>query len=176
MGDSIKASDGYSGEFLSAVARVLADEGGYSANPADPGGATRFGISARAHPGLDIAALTRDEAVAIYWREWWQRFGFARLPAAVAAKTFDLAVNIGAAHAIACLQRALRACGIAIADDGVLGAATQSAAARADGAALLAALRSEAAGYYRVTAALARGRRAGGDREFLKGWLNRAYE
>jgi lysozyme family protein len=176
VGDSIQAADRYSGEFLSAVARLLADEGGYSANPADPGGPTRFGISARAYPTVDIASLTRDEAIAIYWREWWQRYGFARLPAAIASKTFDLAVNIGAAHAIQCLQRALRACGIAIADDGVLGPATERAAARADAAALLAALRSEAAGYYRVTAVLARGRRAGADQEFLKGWLNRAYE
>jgi hypothetical protein len=42
--------------------------------------------------------------------------------------------------------------------------------------AMLAALRAEAAGYYRALAALERGRRAGGDREFLDGWLNRAYE
>jgi len=164
------APDAYSPEFLTAVDRVLANEGGYSSNPADPGGATKFGIAARAHPGLDIAALTREAAVEIYWREWWLRFGFARLPAAVSAKTFDLAVNIGASHAIECLQRALRACGLPAAEDGVLGPATAGDAARADPAALLAGLRSEAAGYYRVLAAL-----TPADREFLKGWLTRAY-
>lgn len=155
---------------------MLANEGGYSSNPADPGGATKFGISARTHPGLNIAGLTRDAAVKIYWREWWLRFGFAELPGAAAAKTFDLAVNMGATHAIECLQRALRSCGRPVTEDGVIGAGTAVEAGRADPVALLAALRSEAAGYYRVSAALARGRRKDDDREFLKGWLNRAYE
>ncbi len=162
--------DTYSPEFLIAVERVLADEGGYSSDPADSGGATRFGISARAHPGLDIATLTRDAAVQIYWREWWLRFGFSQLPDAVAAKTFDLAVNIGAAHAIECLQRALRACGTPVTEDGAIGAATAAEAARADASALMSAMRSEAAGYYRLVAA-----RAPADREFLRGWLIRAY-
>jgi lysozyme family protein len=173
---SISARDAYSPEFLTAVQRVLADEGGYSSNPADPGGATRFGISARAYPGVNIAALTRDAAVEIYWREWWLRFGFARLPASAAVKTFDLAVNMGAGHAIECLQRALRACGMRVDEDGVIGAGTALAARRAEPGALMAAMRSEAAGYYRTAAALARGNRADNDREFLKGWLNRAYE
>ncbi len=163
--------DAYSPEFLIAVERVLANEGGYSSDPADAGGATKFGISASAHPGLDITTLTRDAAIQIYWREWWLRFGFSQLPAAVAAKTFDLAVNIGAAHAIECLQRALRACGTPVTEDGAIGAATAAGAARADASALMSAMRSEAAGYYRLVAA-----RAPADREFLKGWLLRAYE
>jgi lysozyme family protein len=173
---STAVHDKYPPDFLIAVDRVLLNEGGYSSNPADPGGATNFGISARQYPGLDIAALTRDAAVKIYWREWWLKFGFARLPAAAAAKTFDLAVNIGPAHAIECLQRALRACGHRVSEDGALGAETTLASARADAAALISALRSEAASYYRVTAALARGPRQNADQEFLKGWLNRAYE
>jgi lysozyme family protein len=167
---SNSACDAYSPEFLAAVERVLADEGGYSSSPADPGGATKFGISARAHPGVDIATLTRDAAVNIYWREWWLPFGFAQLPAAIAAKTFDLSVNIGAAHAIQCLQRALRACGSPVTEDGVLGEATALASRRADPAALMAAMRSEAAGYYRILAASRDGAQA-----FIKGWLNRAY-
>ena len=175
MESSAAVHDTYTPEFLIAVDRVLLNEGGYSSNPADPGGATKFGISARQYPGLDIAALTRDAAIKIYWREWWLRFGFARLPDAVAAKTFDLAVNVGARHAIQCLQRALRACGSPVTEDGLLGPATALAARRADAASLIAALRSEAAGYYRLTSALARGPRKDNDREFLKGWLNRAY-
>ena len=87
MDQSNSACDAYSPEFLAAVERVLAEEGGYSSDPGDPGGATKFGISARAHPGVDIATLTRDAAVSIYWREWWLPFGFAQLPAAIAAKT-----------------------------------------------------------------------------------------
>jgi len=167
---STSAPDAYSPEFLAAVERLLANEGGYSSNPADPGGATKFGISARSYPELDIATLTRDAAVKIYWSEWWLRFGFAQLPAAIAAKTFDLAVNIGAAHAIECLQRALRACGSPVTEDGKLGPATALASRRADPAALMAALRSELAAHYRMVASK---QKCGAD--FLKGWLNRAY-
>lgn len=170
------AISSYPADFLRAVDRVLGDEGGYSATPGDSGGATKFGISSREYPSLDIAALTRADAIAIYYRDWWTRFGFGRLPGAIAAKTFDLAVNIGAGHAIRCVQRALRACGHRVAEDGALGEETSRAAAAADAAALMAALRSEAAGYYRTTAALARGRRTNSDRDFLQGWLNRAYE
>ena len=175
MDSSISVPDAYSPEFLTAVERVLANEGGYSSNPDDPGGATNFGISARSHPGLAVAALTRDAAVEIYWRQWWLRLGFAQLPAAAAAKTFDLAVNIGAGHAIECLQRALRACGLPVTEDGVIGAVTAAEAARADPAALMAALRSELAAHYRLVAAKAnRGNRDNANK-FLKGWLLRAY-
>jgi len=168
---SSSAPEAYSPQFIAAVKRVLADEGGYSENPADPGGATRFGISARSNPGVDIATLTRDAAMEIYWREWWLRFGFARLPAAIAAKTFDLAVNMGAGHAIECLQRALRACGLPVKEDGVIGAATAAQAARAEPAALMAALRSELAAYYRLLAA----NQDDNENKFIKGWLIRAY-
>ena len=170
------ASDNYTPEFLLAVDRVLSNEGGYSSNPSDPGGATKFGISARQYPSLNIAALTREAAIKIYWRDWWLKFGFPRLPTAAASKTFDLAVNMGPTHAIKSLQRALRACGQKVPEDGILGAATAQAATRADSSALISALRSEAAAYYRVNAALSRGKRTNNDKEFLEGWLNRAYE
>lgn len=162
--------------FEDAIARLLSDEGGYVDNPADPGGETKFGITKREYPQLDIAALTRTEAIAIYYRDWWQRYRYGELPEPIAAKLFDLAVNIGPDHAVRCLQRALRACSRRVTEDGALGRATIAAAAAANQIAMLAALRSEAAGYYRALAALERGRRSGGDREFLNGWLNRAYE
>jgi lysozyme family protein len=170
------APTSYPPEFVAAVTRVLVDEGGYARSAADPGGATMFGISAREYPDVDIAKLTRDGAIAIYYRDWWMKYDFGRLPAPAAAKTFDLAVNIGPAHAVVCLQRALRAAGHRVAEDGSIGDATALAAAAASAMALMAALRSEAAGYYRTTAALARGPRSNDDAEFLNGWLNRAYE
>ncbi|MGB6555138.1 MAG: glycosyl hydrolase 108 family protein [Candidatus Binataceae bacterium] len=98
----------YSSEFLAAVSRVLEDEGGTENAPDDPGGITRFGISAREYPTLDIANLTRADAIAIYYRDYWRPFGLDAAPGPIAAKVFDLAVNIGPSHAIGCLQRALR--------------------------------------------------------------------
>ncbi len=167
----------YQPEFLGAVEPLLRDEGGYVRNPDDPGGETKFGISKREYPDLNIAALTREQAIAIYWRDYWHRYGLDRLhDKQIAAKLLDLAVNIGPDHAIKCLQRALRACQVNVAEDGVLGLVTVAAANMStDPRALLVGLRCEAAGYYRTLAALERGRRDDGDRDFLEGWLNRAY-
>jgi lysozyme family protein len=165
----------YPPAFERAVARVLANEGGYACNPADPGGETRFGICKREYPQVDITSLTREGAVAIYFRDWWLRYHYSDLPGPIGAKLFDLAVNIGPEHAAHCLQRALRACGRRVDEDGLIGEETRTAAPAANQIALIAALRSEAAGYYRTLAASEHGRHGGGASEFLNGWLNRAY-
>jgi len=169
-------SPSYPPAFLCAMNRLLRDEGGYSKYSDDPGGETHFGISKREYPDLDIAGLTREEAAKIYYRDWWMRYGYSDLPGPIGAKLFDLAVNIGPEHATRCLQRALRACGRAPAEDGMLGPETRKGAASANQMALMAALRAEAAAYYRVLAAGARGAAAESDRKFIEGWLNRAYE
>jgi lysozyme family protein len=173
---SLNVPDRYPDGFLRAVARVLADEGGYVCDPSDPGGETRFGISRRAYPALDIRDLTREQAVAIYFRDYWRGRRYGELPGAVAEKVFDLAVNAGPENAVRCLQRALRACARAVADDGELGPVTIDAARAAAPDSLLAALRSETAGHYRLLAALWPGEHGGARCEFLTGWLNRAYE
>jgi lysozyme family protein len=153
-----------------AVERVLRHEGGRADDPADPGGPTRFGISRRSYPGVDLERLTRERAIAIYFDDFWRRFGYDRLAEPIGAKMLDLAVNVGPRPAARLLQRALRAAGERVSEDGVLGPLTVAAAARADRQALLAALRSEAAGHYRLLASANRGLA-----KFLRGWLNRAY-
>jgi lysozyme family protein len=172
----ITLSNSYSQAFLNALERLFRDEGGYVTYADDPGGATKFGISARQYPGLDISRLTLSEAAAIYYRDWWQRFDFGSLPEAIGAKLFNLAVNMGPREAVLCIQRALRACRHAVSNDGALGAQTRAAIARADGAALIAALRSEAAGYYRLMVAVSAARGDHQPERFLEGWLKRAYE
>ena len=91
-------------------------EGGYVANPADRGGATRFGITeavARAHGfGGAMSELPRAEAAAIYRRLYWLRPGFdavADRAPRLAAELFDTGANMGPAVAVTFLQRALTA-------------------------------------------------------------------
>ncbi len=95
---------------------VIDREGGYSAHPADRGGATRYGVTeavARAHGYRgDMRAFPRDEAEAIYRRAYWVRPGFDRiepLAPAIAAELFDTGVNMGPPVAVSFLQRALNA-------------------------------------------------------------------
>src|SRR3546814_3606743 len=67
--------------FDSAVARVLGDEGGFVDDPVDRGGATNFGISSRAHPDVDVASLTCEDAVTLYRERYWEPIGRDQLPA-----------------------------------------------------------------------------------------------
>src|SRR5690606_21344731 len=118
--------------FLRAVEVVLKHEGGYVHDPRDPGGETKYGISKRSYPELDIARLTREDAIAIYYRDWWQRYGYDRLQNdAIATKLLDMAVNMGPATAHRLLQEALVFLGYDIAVDGIIGLQTIGAANRA---------------------------------------------
>jgi lysozyme family protein len=112
--------------FDTAFAFVIGAEGGYVDDPRDPGGKTKYGISQRAYPLLNIAALTLEDAKAIYLRDYWEPAGCDQLPAGIATALFDSAVNQGIKPAIKFLQRALR-----VDDDGIIGPATIAAAEKA---------------------------------------------
>ena len=92
--------------FEKAMEIVFRHEGGYVNDPDDPGGETKYGISKRSYPELDITGLTKEEAKEIYKRDWWNKYKFCRLPGEVGIKIMDLAINIGAKPAIKILQEA----------------------------------------------------------------------
>jgi len=52
--------------FEVALNFVLKWEGGYVNDPRDSGGETKFGISKKAYPNLDIKNLTQQQAGEIY--------------------------------------------------------------------------------------------------------------
>ena len=81
--------------FDQVIGRVLKHEGGYVNDPQDPGGETKFGISKRAYPNVDIKGLTIDAAKAIYRRDYWDAVGADNLPPAIRYMAFDTAVNMG---------------------------------------------------------------------------------
>ncbi len=105
-----------------AFERLIGHEGGYVNDPNDPGGETKWGISKRSYPDLDIKSLTRDDARAIYSRDFWLRGHMAALPFAVAFQCFDAAVNHGIRAAHRMLQRAVK-----VNDDGIIGVQTMTA-------------------------------------------------
>ena len=57
--------------FYQEIKHVLKREGGYVNDPDDPGGETKYGISKRAHPDVDIASLTPESAAEIYKDYYW---------------------------------------------------------------------------------------------------------
>jgi lysozyme family protein len=156
--------------FQKAVKVVLAHEGGYADVVGDRGGETNFGISKKSYPHLNIKDLTAEQAIAIYYRDYWRLYGYGRLQkTSVATKVFDLAVNIGAQNAHVILQRALKRLGKRLKIDGILGRHTISLANAMDEEMLLAGLRMEATAHYRrlITANPIL-------KKFEQGWMKRA--
>ncbi len=112
--------------FDDAFKAVIGEEGGYIDDAQDPGGETKFGISKRSYPDLDIKNLTLDDAKAIYQKNYWQPMRGDDLPPKIAFQVFDFAVNAGVKRSVEAMQ-----CALDIPDDGIVGDGTIGAAQRA---------------------------------------------
>lgn len=171
---------GYSDKFLRAIKFILPHEEDFARGhwgdenyvvaenvSSDGGGVTKYGIDQASHPHVDVAHLTRDQAVAIYAAEW-AKYGIEQLPENIAIAQFDVRVNGG--HATAWLQSALNKCsGANLTVDGDMGPATITAARNLnpdqERAVLVSFIRQRDARFQ----AIATGSRA----KFLNGWLQR---
>lgn len=80
-------------EFFNCIRFVLEQEcrkkkdgtldDGYVNDPNDPGGETKYGISKKAYPNLNIKELTLEDALALYHRDYWS-----------VAKSLDFPLNV----------------------------------------------------------------------------------
>ena len=147
------------GMFDYFIERVIHSEGGYVFHPSDPGGETRYGISKRAYPHLDIKAMTLQEAKDIYRRDFWQRVRGDELPREFAFQALDAAVNHGIGNAVRWMQRAA-----GVADDGVIGPVTLAAVQRAQPADLVLRFNAERLRFYAKLTTFS---------TFGRGWVNR---
>lgn len=102
---------------------MLAKEGGYVNDARDPGGETKFGISKRAWPDVDIKNLTRDQAKSIYFTAYWSQASCYAFPAPLDLILLDAAVHHGVSSAVKQMQRA-----IGVKADGQVGPTTIAAA------------------------------------------------
>jgi len=113
----------YSERFQKCVDRVLEHEGGYVNDPADPGGETKFGISKLTFPNVDIASLTRADAIRLYYEHYWRRIkGDQIISNELALQIFDMAVNAGPVVACQLIQEI-----VGTKQDGVIGSVTLAA-------------------------------------------------
>lgn len=105
---------GQATDIAALIDRAIGREGKYVDNPADRGGATRWGITeqvARAYGyDGDMRSLPRDRAASIYERIYWVDAGFQpvalRYPD-IAELLFDTGINMGVSVAATFLQRCL---------------------------------------------------------------------
>lgn len=101
-----------------AIALMIQLEGGYVNNPADPGGATKYGITQRTLDTVrgpsfpvvlpaTVADLTQSEAAYIYRAIDWDKIHGDELPGALAPLVLNVAVNMGEPEAVKLLQECL---------------------------------------------------------------------
>ena len=157
-----------------AVKELLRHEGGYVNDPDDPGGETKYGISKRSNPDLDIKNLTEEDATAIYHLSYWMKYGMDKIhDQDVATKVLLIFVVRNPKEAATIVQRACWAAaptGLRPKIDGWMGPKTIKAINISDPKILIGALRAESAGHFRR---LVEKRPELG--KFLLGWLRRAY-
>lgn len=104
------------------IDRLIEREGGYVNHPLDPGGETKYGITKRSYPDLNIQGLSRTEARDIYERDFYRRFSLDQLSDPRTAEwILDWLVHSGPG-AIRHIQREL---GVAV--DSVMGQETLGA-------------------------------------------------
>ncbi|WCM93098.1 N-acetylmuramidase [Acidovorax sp. NCPPB 2350] len=161
--------------------QLLRFEGGYVDDPADPGGATHYGITLATfqrcaqpllgeQPTLDaLRALTLEQVGLIYRQEYWDKVDGDQIASqAMAEILFDFYVNAGDG-AIVLLQRTLQQLGATgLATDGEMGPATLNALEAADPEKVYALYRQGRIDYYERLAA-----ERPADDKFLQGWLAR---
>ncbi|TAK57863.1 MAG: hypothetical protein EPO24_09350 [Bacteroidetes bacterium] len=91
---------------MKEILKTIELEGGYVNNPNDPGGETKFGISKRWNPTVDVKNLTKEQAIEIYRVKYWNPLKLDTYTCIQFRwKLFDIAVNLGADDAVAFLKK-----------------------------------------------------------------------
>lgn len=149
---------------------ILKIEGGISDDVNDNGTLTKYGISQRSYPHLDIRNLTFEQALEIYRKDWWEPLRLNLVVNnGVAHQIFLLAINCGQKPAVKMIQKALNKMGGQLVVDGIIGNFTVTSINTCNNGWLSAEIRVQACKYYLDIT----------DRDktqvkFFRGWIRRA--
>lgn len=109
-------------DFNIAIPKLLIKEGGarVTNDPNDNGGLTKYGISKRSFPNVDIVNLTEQQARDIYKREYWDKICGDQIESQMNAENiFESAVHSGVITTSRLVQHSL-----GVAEDGKIGPKT----------------------------------------------------
>lgn len=155
--------------FELAVIGLLKREGGLNTNPNDRGGVTKYGISQKSYPNLDIRNLTVENAKAIYYRDFWAPSGLNSVnDQTVAEAVLDTVVASGNSGGGKLVQKALNTFGKGLVVDGKLGSKSISALNTVPPLLFLQALADQ-----RKNLVVSLAQRDPSQEGFLKGWFKR---
>ena len=143
MGTAGAGADVSDVAFANAISIVLRYEGGLVDHSSDSGGITKYGISKRSYPDLDIRNLLLSEVIPIYRRDFWTPCRCDDWPYPVALVVFDTAVNCGPGRAKRWLQKAA-----GVVPDKVLGPVTARAVLAGSPVTLASEVLAHRLGYY----------------------------
>jgi lysozyme family protein len=148
------------------IDRIIAREGGakITRDPNDPGGLTKFGISQKAYPNLDIANLTYEQAKDIYIRDYYTKNNIQLLPERFQEPVLDFTVHSGPMNGVGLFQKIVGA-----KPDGKIGPVTLAAVNRNNPDDIIVAYRRE-----RVTFLARQVVASPAKLKYLIGWLLRA--
>jgi lysozyme family protein len=146
---------------------LLQSEGGYSDDPADPGGRTNLGVTqrvweswvGRASNEKEMRNLTPADVAPLYKRKYWDACDCDLLTDGVDYVVFDFAVNAGVGRSVKTLQSCVDA-----AMDGQIGKNTLGLVATFPVDVVIFKFSDEKVGYYKQLPTFS---------EFGKGWLDR---
>ena len=154
-------------DFNKAIEKTLVNEGGYVNDKDDAGGETKFGISKKAYPNVDIKNLTTDEAKAIYKRDYWDKIkGDLITYNSVAYEIFDTSVNMGVRTASKLAQVAL-----SVHPDGIIGNKTLEALNATDKEDFLTKFKLSKIARYTYLC-----KKHPSNKKYLYGWIKRTLE
>ena len=115
-------------EFSQAISFLIKAEGVYSNRPTDYGGQTKYGISKRQYPKLDIENLSLENACYILENDYWKKYRIGEIREQIIANQFFInVVNMNPLSAGTILQKAINGCRIVrppIEEDGIVGTKT----------------------------------------------------
>jgi len=110
--------------------RINGHEGGYTnrSPKADPGGETKWGISKRSYPYLNIKSLTLEQAAGIYLTDFITPISSRTLPDGITFQLIDFSVHSGIRKAVKELQRYMNIIigGERVKPDGIIGPYTRA--------------------------------------------------
>ena len=94
-------------DFESAVEFLIEKEDRYTYDQFDPRKESSYGLTKFNYPDLDLSSFTKEHAVEIYKRDYWDVVKADELPADLRLIVFDSAVSHGAHFTICLIQRIL---------------------------------------------------------------------